>query len=46
VRDLSVLRLDERFADFGEVAWIAFSRIDSQLVDAGVHPIGLLQQHS
>lgn len=46
VRDLSVLRLDERFADFGEVAWIAFSRIDSQLVDAGVHPIGFLQQHS
>ena len=46
VRDLSVLRLDERFADFGEVAWIAFSRIDSQLVDAGIHPIGYLQQHS
>ena len=46
VRDLSVLRLDERFADFGEVAFIAFSRIDSNLVDAGVHPISYLQQHS
>lgn len=46
VRDLSVLRLDERFADFGEVAFIAFSRIDSNLVDAGTHPIGFLQQHS
>ena len=46
VRDLSVLRLDERFADYGEVAFIAFSRIDSQLLDAGVHPIGYLQQHS
>lgn len=46
VRDLSVLRLDERFADFGEVAFIAFSRIDSNLVDAGVHPIGYLQMHS
>ncbi len=46
VRDLSVLRLDERFADFGEVAYIAFSRIDSNLVDAGVHPLGFLQQHS
>lgn len=46
VRDLSVLRLDERFADFGEVAFVAFSRIDSQLLDAGVHPIGFLQQHS
>jgi len=46
VRDLSVLRLDERFADFGEVAFIAFSRIDSNLVDAGVHPIGYLSMHS
>jgi HK97 family phage major capsid protein len=46
VRDLSVLRLDERFADYGEVAFIAFSRIDSNLVDAGTHPINLLQMHS
>ena len=46
VRDLSVLRLDERFADFGEVGFIGFSRIDSNLVDAGTHPIGYLQQHS
>lgn len=46
VRDLQVLRLDERFADFGEVAYIAFSRIDSRLVDAGTHPLNLLQQHS
>jgi len=46
VRDLSVLRLDERFADFGEVAFIGFSRIDSNLVDAGVHPIGFLEMHS
>lgn len=46
VRDLSVLRLDERFADYGEVAYIGFSRIDSQLVDSGTHPIAALQQHS
>lgn len=46
VRDLGVLRLDERFADYGEVAFIGFSRIDSNLVDAGTHPIGYLQQHS
>ena len=46
VRDLSVLRLDERFADYGEVAFIAFSRIDSNLLDAGVHPIAWLNQHS
>lgn len=46
VKDLQILRLDERFADFGEVAYVAFSRIDSQLVDAGTHPLNVLVQHS
>ena len=46
VKDLSILRLDERFAEVGQVAFIAFSRIDSRLVDAGTHPICYLQQHS
>lgn len=46
VRDLQILRLDERYADFGEVAFVAFSRIDSQLVDAGTHPLNVLVQHS
>ena len=46
VRDLQVLRLTERFADYGEVAFIAFSRLDSNLLDAGTHPITVLQQHS
>lgn len=46
VRDLQVLRLDERFADFGEIAYVAFSRIDSNLVDAGTHPLNVLVQHS
>jgi hypothetical protein len=38
--------LDERFADYGEVAYVGFSRIDSRLVDAGTHPISYLVQHS
>jgi HK97 family phage major capsid protein len=46
VRDLQIVRLDERFADYGEVAYLAFSRIDSQLVDAGTHPLNVLVQHS
>lgn len=46
VRDLQVLRLDERFADFGQVAYVAFSRIDSKLIDAGTHPLNVLVQHS
>jgi HK97 family phage major capsid protein len=46
VRDMQVLRLDERYADYGQVGFIAFSRVDSNLVDAGTHPLNLLQQHS
>lgn len=46
VRDLSIARLDERFADFGEVAYVGFSRIDSRLVDAGTHPLNVIIQHS
>ncbi len=46
VRDLSIARLDERFADYGEVGYVGFSRIDSRLVDAGTHPLNLLQMHS
>ena len=38
VRDMSVLRLDERYADYGQVGFIAFSRVDSNLVDAGNSP--------
>jgi HK97 family phage major capsid protein len=43
VRQMSVLRLSERFADFGQVAFLAFARYDSQLLDAGTHPVGALQ---
>jgi len=46
VRDMNVLRLDERYADFGQIGFLAFSRADGNLVDAGTHPIGYLQQHS
>lgn len=46
VRDLSIARLDERFADYGEVAYVGFSRIDSRLLDAGTHPLNVLVQHS
>jgi HK97 family phage major capsid protein len=46
VKDLTVLRLDERFADFGQVAFVGFARVDSRLIDAGTHPVNLLQQHS
>jgi HK97 family phage major capsid protein len=46
VREMSVLRLVERYADYGQIGFVAFSRVDSNLVDAGTHPINQLIQHS
>ncbi len=43
VKGYMVLRLVERFADFGQVGFLCFERADSNLVDAGTHPIALLQ---
>jgi HK97 family phage major capsid protein len=37
--DVTILRLDERFADYHQVAFLAFSRHDGDLLDAGTHPI-------
>jgi HK97 family phage major capsid protein len=39
VQDVKVMRLDERFADFLQVAFLAFQRTDANLIDAGTHPI-------
>jgi HK97 family phage major capsid protein len=41
---ISVMRLVERYADYLQVGFQAFMRADSQLVDAGTHPIAYLQQ--
>jgi HK97 family phage major capsid protein len=46
VKDLQVLRLDERFADYGQIAYVAFSRIDSKLVQTGGKALNVLQQTS
>jgi HK97 family phage major capsid protein len=39
VRDVTLVRLDERFAEFLQVGFLAFSRTDGDLLDAGTHPI-------
>jgi HK97 family phage major capsid protein len=44
VRDITLLRLDERFAEFHQVAYLAFSRQDGDLLDAGTHPVSYLVQ--
>jgi len=46
VKDLSVIRLDERYAELGEVGFISFARLDANLLDAGTHPLNVLTQHS
>jgi len=46
VKDLSVQKLVERYAELGQVGFISFARLDSNLLDAGTHPINVLQQHS
>lgn len=44
VKELSIVRLNERFADFGQVAFVGFARYDGNLIDAGTHPVKFLVQ--
>jgi len=46
VKDMSVKRLVELYAANDEVGFLAFERVDSALLDAGTHPLNVLQQHS
>jgi HK97 family phage major capsid protein len=40
----AVLRLVERYADYLQVGFIAFFRCDANLIDAGTHPLAVMQQ--
>lgn len=42
----SVHRLNERYAETGQTGFLAFDRLDGNLIDAGTHPLNVLQQHS
>jgi HK97 family phage major capsid protein len=42
----TVMVLRERYADYLQVGYTAFQRFDSNLIDAGTHPIAVLQQSS
>jgi HK97 family phage major capsid protein len=44
VKELAIVRLNERYADYGQVAFIGFARYDGRLIDAGTHPVTYLQQ--
>ncbi len=43
VQGVQLMRLDERFAEFLQVAFLAFARNDGRLVDAGTNPIQLME---
>lgn len=42
VMNMMIMRLVERYADFGQVGFLAFMRYDGRMVDAGTHPIKAL----
>jgi HK97 family phage major capsid protein len=44
VRDIVLKRLDERFAEYYQVAFLAFTRNDGDLLDAGTDPVKYMQQ--
>jgi len=46
VKDITLVRLDERYAEFGQVGFLAFSRHDGDLLDAGTHPVKYLTMGS
>lgn len=43
VMGVQLMRLDERYAEYGQVAFLAFARNDSKLIDAGQGPIRALK---
>mgnify|MGYP005823682117 CR=1 FL=1 len=42
VAGITLVRLDERFAEYHQVAWLAFLRTDADLIDAGTNPVKYL----
>jgi len=39
VRDVTLVRLNERYADNLQTGFFAFARFDGNLIDAGTHPV-------
>ncbi len=43
VRDMRIIRLDERYADLDQTAFVVFFRIDGDTLNAGTNPIKFLE---
>jgi predicted phage gp36 major capsid-like protein len=46
VSGLGVVRLVERYAEYGQVGFLAFERHDGNLLDPGTNPVKILQMHA
>lgn len=46
VQDIEVLRLNELYAEFYQVAFVGFARMDGDLLDAGTHPVKYGANHA
>lgn len=46
VQDIEVLRLNELYAEYYQVAFVGFARMDADLIDAGTHPVVYTANHS
>lgn len=46
VQDITLVRLDELYAEYGQVVFLAWARFDGDLLDAGTHPVKHLTMHS
>jgi len=44
VMGITVIRLTERYADYGQAGYLALMRFDADLLDAGTNPVKYLQQ--
>lgn len=44
VQDVTLVRMNERFADYHQVAFVAFLRTDGEMLDAGTDPVKFITQ--
>lgn len=46
VKQITLVRLDELYAEYGQVVFMAWARFDGDLLDAGTHPVKFLTMHA
>lgn len=46
VQDITVMKLEELYAEYYQVAFVGFARMDGDLLDAGTHPVKYTANHS